>query len=68
MTTTIINSKVIQPKPAIYDHDTDFILSKVFQNLLRHIKERHDQLIELAEIINIPVLDGEKFYSWTLNR
>jgi hypothetical protein len=68
MTTTIINGKVIQPKPAMNDNDTDTILSNVFKSLLCQITERHDRLIDLADTLNLPVMDGEKFYSWKLNR
>ena len=48
------------------DNETDTLLSNIFFNLLCQIKERHDQLVELAVMINIPDND-QRFFSWTIN-
>jgi hypothetical protein len=38
----------------------------VFMSLLKDIKNKHEQLVALAETINVPVND-DKFYSWILH-
>lgn len=55
----ILNSKVIQPKPAPIDDDTDRTLCKVFIELLQKVRQEHDALVEQFGDLG----DDDKFYS-----
>lgn len=53
------NSKVIQPKPAPIDDDTDRTLCKVFIDLLQKVRREHDALVEQFGDLG----DDDKFYT-----
>jgi hypothetical protein len=61
---TTINGRIIQPKKR--DDDTDKKLSDVFKDVCRQARQHHEQLINLACMINISNNDT-RFNSWVIN-